>query len=299
MGCIEGIPPIKKLKGENEMKRRTIAGLLAALLCLLVLAGCGGGAAEDKKEDAAQTGDDKTIVIGATPTPHAEILEEVRAALEKDGYTLEIVEFTDYVLPNNALDKGDLDANFFQHLPYLEDFNAKNKTELVSAGAIHYEPMGLFGGKTASIDALADGAEIGVPNDTTNEARALLLLQEKGLIKLKADAGLEATPKDIEENPKNLSIKELEAAQLGRSLQDMDMAVINGNYALSADLKISDALAIEEKESLAAQTYGNVIAVRKGEENSDKTQALLKALQSDAVKKFIEEKYEGAVVPLF
>jgi len=281
------------------MKRRTIAGLLAALLCLLVLAGCGGGAAEDKKEDAAQTGDDKTIVIGATPTPHAEILEEVRAALEKDGYTLEIVEFTDYVLPNNALDKGDLDANFFQHLPYLEDFNAKNKTELVSAGAIHYEPMGLFGGKTASIDALADGAEIGVPNDTTNEARALLLLQEKGLIKLKADAGLEATPKDIEENPKNLSIKELEAAQLGRSLQDMDMAVINGNYALSADLKISDALAIEEKESLAAQTYGNVIAVRKGEENSDKTQALLKALQSDAVKKFIEEKYEGAVVPLF
>ncbi|NLN97982.1 MAG: ABC transporter substrate-binding protein [Eubacteriaceae bacterium] len=281
------------------MKRRTIAGLLAALLCLLVLAGCGGGAADDKKEDASKAGDDKTIVIGATPTPHGEILEEVRAALEEDGYALEIVEFTDYVLPNNALDKGDLDANFFQHLPYLEDFNAKNSTELVSAGAIHYEPMGLFAGKIASIDELADGAEIGVPNDTTNEARALLLLQEKGLIKLKADAGLDATPKDIEENPKNLSIKELEAAQLGRSLQDMDMAVINGNYALGADLKISDALAIEEKESLAAQTYGNVIAVRKGEESSEKTQALLKALNTDAIKKFIEEKYEGAVVPLF
>lgn len=281
------------------MKRRTIAGLLAALLCLLVLAGCGGGAADDKKEDASKAGDDKTIVIGATPTPHGEILEEVRQALEEDGYALEIVEFTDYVLPNNALDKGDLDANFFQHLPYLEDFNAKNSTELVSAGSIHYEPMGLFAGKTASIDELADGAEIGVPNDTTNEARALLLLQEKGLIKLKADAGLEATPKDIEENPKNLSIKELEAAQLGRSLQDMDMAVINGNYALGADLKISDALAIEEKESLAAQTYGNVIAVRKGEESSEKTEALLKALKTDAIKKFIEEKYEGAVVPLF
>lgn len=281
------------------MKRRTIAGLLAALLCLLVFAGCGGGAADDKKEDASKAGDDKTIVIGATPTPHGEILEEVREALEEDGYALEIVEFTDYVLPNNALDKGDLDANFFQHLPYLEDFNAKNSTELVSAGSIHYEPMGLFAGKTASIDELADGAEIGVPNDTTNEARALLLLQEKGLIKLKADAGLEATPKDIEENPKNLSIKELEAAQLGRSLQDMDMAVINGNYALGADLKISDALAIEEKESLAAQTYGNVIAVRKGEESSEKTQALLKALNTDAIKKFIEEKYEGAVVPLF
>ncbi len=280
------------------MKRRTIAGLLAALLCLTVLAGCGGGAGNNK-EDAAQTGDDKTIKVGATPTPHAEILSEIKDALKEEGYTLEIVEFTDYVLPNNALDKGDIDANFFQHLPYLEDFNAKNKTELVSAGAIHYEPMGLFAGKTASIDALADGAEIGVPNDTTNEARALLLLQEKGLIKLNEDAGLEATPKDIVENPKNLAIKELEAAQLGRSLQDMDMAVINGNYALGADLKISDALAIEEKESLAAQTYGNVIAVRKGEENSEKIQALLNALKTDTVKKVIEEKYEGAVVPLF
>lgn len=212
---------------------------------------------------------------------------------------MKIVEYTDYIQPNVALSSGELDANYFQHFPYLEAYNEENKTTLVSAGAIHYEPFGIYAGKTTSLDALADGAKVAVPNDTTNEARALLLLEANGLIKLNPDAGLNATKQDITENTKNLDIVEVEAAQVPRSLKDVDIAVINGNYAIDAGLKVSDALATEDSKSIAATTYANVIAVREGDEKSDATLALINALESDEVKKFIEDKYEGAVVPMF
>ena len=277
------------------MKLKKVLSVLVALgLVTVMAAGCsssGGGSASGS--------DDKTIVVGASPTPHAEILKAAENVLKEKGYTLEIKEFTDYVQPNMTLENKELDANYFQHKPYLDDFNQKNNTKLVSAGAIHYEPLGLYAGKTKALADLKDGATIAVPNDTTNEARALLLLETNGLIKLNPDAGLAATPKDITENPKKLNIQELEAAQLGRSLQDVDMAVINGNYALQADLKGSDALAKEEKDSVAAQTYANVVAVREGDENSDKTKALMEALKSDDVKKFIEDTYQGSVVSIF
>ena len=277
------------------MKFKKVMSVLVALgLVTVMAAGCGASGS-----GSASGSDDKTIVVGASPTPHAEILKAAENVLKEKGYTLEIKEFTDYVQPNMTLENKELDANYFQHKPYLDDFNQKNNTKLASAGAIHYEPLGLYAGKTKALADLKDGATIAVPNDTTNEARALLLLETNGLIKLNPDAGLAATPKDITENPKNLNIQELEAAQLGRSLQDVDMAVINGNYALQADLKVADALAKEEKDSVAAQTYANVVAVREGDENSDKTKALMEALKSDDVKKFIEDTYQGSVVPIF
>ena len=257
-------------------------------------------AGEEAAEDtAAASGELEKLVVGASPAPHAEILEAAREVLASKGYDLEIVEYTDYVIPNNALDSGDLDANYFQHKPYLDSFNEQNGTDLVSAGAIHYEPFGIYAGKTASLDALPDGATVLVPNDITNEARALLLLEAQGLLTLKEDAGLEATPTDIVDNPKNLEFVELEAALLPRSLPDEDIAVINGNYAIEAGLKMSDALAVEDSDSLAATTYGNVVAVRAEDAESDKTKALIEALTSPEVKEFMETTYEGAVVPLF
>ncbi|MDK2943125.1 MAG: D-methionine transport system substrate-binding protein, partial [Acetobacterium sp.] len=230
---------------------------------------------------------------------HGEILAVAGEVLKEEGYTLEVKEFTDYVQPNLTLENKELDANFFQHLPYLEDFNVKNNTKLVSAGAVHYEPLGLYPGKLKTLDAIVDGSTIAIPNDTTNEARALLLLETIGLIKVDPNVGLEATPKDIIENPKNLVFKELEAAQLARSLPDVDLAVINGNYAIEAGLNAgTDAIAKEEKDSLAAQTYANIVAVRTGDETSEKTLALMKALQSEKVISFIESNYQGAVVPM-
>lgn len=249
--------------------------------------------------DATAAADLKEIVVGASPAPHAEILNAAKEVLASKGYDLKIIEYNDYVQPNNALDSGDLDANYFQHKPYLDSFNEQNGTKLVSAGAVHYEPFGIYGGKTATLEALPDKATVLVPNDLSNEARALLLLEAQGLIKLKEGAGLEATKNDIVENTKNLDIVELEAAQLPRSLADSDIAVINGNYAIKAGLKVSDTLAIEDSQSLAASTYGNVVAVKEGEESSDATKALVEALTSPEVKQFMEETYEGAVVPLF
>ncbi len=244
--------------------------------------------------------DPKEIVVGASTTPHAEILKVAEDALKEKGYTLKIVEFEDYVQPNLSLESKELDANYFQHQPYLDDFNKNNNTSIVSAAAIHYEPLGIYAGKTSAIADLKDGAEIAVPNDTTNEARALLLLEAQGLIKVKPDAGLHATIQDMTENPKNLKIIEIEAAQLARSLPDVDLAVINGNYAIKAGLNASkDALAKEEKDSLAATTFANIIAVRKGDEQAEKTQALVNALKSDAVREFIENTYAGAVVATF
>ncbi len=212
---------------------------------------------------------------------------------------MEVVEYNDYIIPNTALESGELDANYIQHLPYLEDFNKENGTHIVSVADIHYEPFGIYAGKSDSLENLKEGAVIAVPNDTTNEARALLLLQDQGLIKLKENAGLTATVKDIGDNPKNFEIKELEAAQVPKALQDVDVAAINTNYALEANLKLSDALASEGADSLAAKTYANIIAVKEGNENAEKIKALIDAVKSDQVKKFIEEKYEGAVVPIF
>ncbi|HUM84108.1 MAG TPA: MetQ/NlpA family ABC transporter substrate-binding protein [Lachnospiraceae bacterium] len=249
---------------------------------------------------SSASGEDKTITVGASPSPHAEILAQVKDILANEGYTLVVKEYTDYVQPNVALAAGDLDANYFQHQPYLDQYNKENGTDLVSAGTIHYEPFGIYAGKTSSISALADGASVGVPNDATNEARALLLLEAQGLIKLKDGAGINATKNDIAENPKNLKITEIEAAQLPRSLQDLDIAVINGNYAIEAGLSVKkDALATEDAASLGAKTYGNIIAVRKGDESSDKIKALVSALQSDTVKTYINNTYDGAVVALF
>lgn len=260
-----------------------------------------GTSAETTAESAATeaSGELKDIIVGASPAPHAEILKAAAEVLKEKGYNLVIKEYTDYVQPNLALESGDLDANYFQHYPYLEQFNQENKTNLVSAGAIHYEPFGIYAGKADSLDSLADGASVAVPNDVSNEARALLLLADKGLIELKEGVGLEATKNDIVKNGKNLKIMEIEAAQLPRSLGDVDIAVINGNYAIAAGLKVSDALATEDSQSIAATTYGNVVAVRAGEEKSDATLALFDALTSDAVKEYIESTYEGAVVPLF
>ena len=280
--------------------KKTIAAILAGALCLTALTACGGSKTDSAAADSssAAAGDDKTITVGATPTPHAEILNAAKDALKAEGYTLNVVEFTDYVQPNTALVDGDLDANYFQHQPYLDSFNAQNGTELSGVAVIHYEPFGIYAGKSASLDAIPEKGTVLVPNDLTNEARALLLLEAQGLITLKEDAGLEATKNDIVENPKNLDIVEIEAAQLPRSLQDGDVAVINGNYAIAAGLKVADALVCEDSESIGATTYGNVVAIQKGHENDEKIKALVDALKSGEVKKFIEETYEGAVVPL-
>ena len=265
------------------MKRR-IATTVLALLLVFSLTACGG-----KKGG--------TIKVGATPAPHAAILEVAKDILAEEGYTLEIVEYNDYVTPNTSLEDGSLDANYFQHITYMNDFNTEHGTHMVNAAGIHYEPFGLYAGKTASLSDLADGAQIAVPNDGTNEARALLLLEQEGLIKLKDGAGLTATRRDIVENPRNLKIEELEAAQLVRALPDVDIAVINGNYAILGGLKVKDALAAEAADSIAAATYANIVAVRKGDEQRPEIQALLKALKSDQVKEYMIKTYEGAVLP--
>ena len=267
---------------------KKIIAIVLALTLALSLAACGGSDA-----------DDKTIKVGATPAPHAEILETVKDTLAAEGWTLEIVEFDDYIIPNTSLEEGELDANYFQHITYMNDFNVTNGTHLVNAAGIHYEPFGLYAGQTASIEELPDGAKIAVPNDATNEGRALLLLQQVGLITLKEDAGITANKDDIVENPKNIEIFETKAELVSASLPDVDMAVINGNYAIDAGLKIADALAVEAADGAAAEAYVNVIAVKEGNESSEKIQALIKALKSEAVKAYMEEKYAGAVVALF
>ena len=254
---------------------------------------------ESADETKAASGDLRKIKVGASPSPHAEILEEANKVLKDKGYELDIVVYNDYVQPNIAVDTGELDANFFQHYPYLESFNEERGTKVVSAGVTHYEPFGIYAGKVSSLDDLKDGAKIAVPNDVTNEARALQLLAAQGLIKIKDGAGLTATKNDIVENPKNIELLEVEAAQVPRSLQDVDVAVVNGNYAIEAGLKVKNALAVEDASSEAANTYANIIAVKEGNEKNEEILALLDAIQSPEVKKFIEDKYEGAVVPLF
>ena len=289
------------------MKKSFLGTTFLALLAAASLAGCSSSSNETTAETAAETaeakeadGDLEKLVVGASPAPHAEILEAARDLLADKGYDLEIVEYTDYVQPNNALESGDLDANYFQHTPYLNNFNKENGTDLAAAFDMHYEPFGIYAGKTASIEELKDGASIAIPNDGSNETRALLLLQDAGLIKLKdgIDPTSDATKLDITENPKNLDIQEIAAEQLPRSLADVDLAVINGNYALQADLNASEDSLITENPDYA-KVYVNVVACRSGEENSDKIQALKKALQSDDVKKYVDETYKGAVVTVF
>lgn len=267
--------------------KKFIALVLALSLVVCIAAGC------SKK-------DDKTIRVGASVTPHAEILEVAKELLAEEGYTLEITEFNDFVLPNTSVEDEELDANYFQHRNYLADFNEENGTHLVEVVPVHYEPLGLYAGKTAAIADLAEGATIAVPNDGTNEARALMLLEAQGLIKLNEEAGFTATKLDIVENPLNLDIQELDAAQLVRALEDVDMAVINGNYAIQGGLNAGkDALAVEDKDSEAIQTYANVLVVKEGNEKDEGILALAKALQSEEVKAFIEENYEGAVIAMF
>lgn len=267
--------------------KKTVSLLFTLALLLGALCAC------------APQEESKTTRVGASVTPHAEILRAVESALAAQGYTLEVVEYNDYNLPNLATESGELDANFFQHLPYMENFNAENGTHLASVAAIHYEPFGIYAGKSAALSEIADGATIAIPNDGTNEARALLLLQEQGLIRLREGVGFTATVLDIAENPKHLNIVELEAAQLVRALGDCDFAVINGNYAIAGGLTIADALAAEDASSEAAQRYANILVVKAGHENDEKIRALADALQSETVRAFLAEHFAGAVVPVF
>ena len=236
--------------------------------------------------------------MAASPTPHAEILAEAAKLLAKEGWTLEVTEFEDYVQPNLVVDSGEIDANYFQHTPYLDDFNEKKGTDLVAVAAIHYEPFGIYPGTKTALSDLADGDVIAVPNDTTNEARALLLLQDNGVIKLADGAGLAATVKDIVENPHNVKIQELEAAQVSRVKDEVAFVVLNGNYALQAGFSVAhDAVAYETSASAAAKTYANVLVVKAGNENNEGIQALVKVLKSDEIKQFIDDTYDGAVIP--
>ena len=272
------------------------AFLLAGVLAIGALTGC--GSTDKKAESSTGSTDTQVIKVAASATPHAEILEEAKPLLAKEGYDLQVTVFDDYVQPNEVVDSGDFDANYFQHAPYMEQFNKEKGTKLVDAGDIHYEPFGIYPGTKKSLDEIADGDEIAVPNDTTNEARALLLLQDNGLIKLKDGAGLTATVNDIAENPHNIKIVELEAAQVARVTGETAFVVLNGNYALQAGYSVKkDALAYEASDSEAAKTYVNIIAVKEGNEDSDAIKALVKVLKSDDIKKFIDEKYDGAVIP--
>ena len=276
------------------MKKR-LALLLATVFCVAAITGCGGSTTETKANDAAN--DTVKLTVAASPTPHAEILLEAKELLAEKGIELEVIEFTDYVQPNLVVDEGDIDANYFQHTPYLDSFNEEQGTKLVSAGAIHYEPLGIYPGKSNDLTNIPAGAEIIVPNDTTNEARALMLLEVNGIIKLKEGAGLKATKADIEEYLFDVEIVEMEAAQVAKSAADADFVVVNGNYALLADFAISDALAIEEADSEAAKTYANIVAVREGDETRAEILTLIEVLKSLEIKSYMEATYEGAVLP--
>ena len=299
------------------MKKKVIALIAVAALSVSALTGCGSNetaaqtseaaATTANQETAAQTTEateskevadtDTTIKVAASAVPHAEILEAAKPLLAEQGYTLEIQIFDDYVQPNLVVESGDFDANYFQHIPYLESFNEEKGTHLVNAGGIHYEPFGLYPGTETSLDNI-DNATIAVPNDTTNEARALLLLQDNGYITLKDGVGLTATTKDIVENPHNITFVELEAAQVARVTGETAYVVLNGNYALEAGFSVGkDALAYEKSDSEAAKTYVNVIVVKEGNENNEGVKALVDVLKSDEIKDYINSTYDGAVIP--
>lgn len=297
-------------------KEKIITGLLATIFTLGALTGCGNTknsttaannttsdnnaavSTEASTETSTSNKDLTTIKIAASATPHAEILEYAKPILAKQGYNLDITVFNDYVQPNEVVESGDFDANYFQHVPYLNSFNDEKGTHLVDAGDIHYEPFGIYPGTKSELADLSDGDTIAVPNDTTNEARALLLLQDNGIITLKDGAGLEATVNDITDNPHNIQIEELEAAQVSRVTGEVAYVVLNGNYALEAGFSVGkDALAYETSDSEAAKTYVNIIAVKEGNENNEGIKALVDVLKSDEVKQYINDTYDGAVIP--
>ena len=269
------------------MKKRIFTVLLTLTFVAGLVAGCGSKA----------TSSSKVIKVAASSTPHAEILEQVKPILAEQGYDLQVTEFEDYVQPNEVVESGEFDANYFQHIPYLDSFNKEKGTHIVNAGGIHYEPFGIYPGKEKDLKNISEGAVIAVPNDTTNEARALLLLQDNGIITLKDGAGLTATAKDIVSNPHKVQIKELEAAQVARVKDETAFVVLNGNYALAAGFSVSkDAVAYELSDSTAAKTYVNIIAVKEGKQDSDGIKALVAALKSDKITSFITSKYDGAVI---
>ncbi len=281
------------------MRKNFLTKVVAATLSLAIAVsatGCGA-----PKESAAGTTSPEqrtTLKVGANITPHSEILEEAKPILAEKGIDLEVVQLEDSVTPNTGVIEGSLDANYFQHVPYLDQFNEENKSDLVSVGAIHYEPFGVYAGKTKDLKDLPDGAVVAVPNNVTNEARALLLLAQEGIIKLKDDAGIEATVADIVENPKKIEFKELAPEQLAKSLPDVEVAVINGNYAIEGGLSVKDALAVEANDGLAAKTYGNIIATSPAKKDDPAIKTLVEVLQSKEISDFINGKYDGAVVPL-
>lgn len=288
------------------MKKRVTAAILSAVLAAAAITACGsseaGNAPEAAPETEAAAGDAEeskgVVTVAATSVPHAEILEAAKPIMAEQGWDLEITVFQDYVQPNEVVEAGDIDANYFQHQPYLDSFNEEKGTHLVSVGNIHYEPLGIYGGMESDLAAISEGAEIAIPNDTTNEARALLLLQDNGLLTLKEGTGIEATVKDIADNPHNLKFTELEAAQISRVLPEVAFAVLNGNYALEAGLDAqTDALAIETSDSEAAKTYVNIVVVKEGNEEKEGVKALVDVLKSDAIKQFINDTYQGSVVP--
>ncbi|HIY80596.1 MAG TPA: MetQ/NlpA family ABC transporter substrate-binding protein [Firmicutes bacterium] len=280
----------------NNTKK--IIALAAAAALTLSLAACSGNNSSSTADNSSSDASSTVIRVGASPSPHAEILEFAKDQLAAKGYELEIVEFTDYVMPNVALYEGDLDANFFQHTPYLDNYNEQNGTDLVSACKVHFEPMGLYSETLTSVSDVAEGSKVGVPNDPTNEARALNLLEAQGLIKLREGAGLNATPLDIEENPLNLEFVELEAAQLPRNLSEFAIAAINGNYAIEAGI-LDKVIVNEAADSESAQEYANILAVQSGELETDKTKALVEALTSDETREFINTQYEDQFIPVF
>ncbi|MBS5634338.1 MAG: MetQ/NlpA family ABC transporter substrate-binding protein [Clostridiales bacterium] len=280
----------------NNTKK--IIALAAAAALTLSLAACSGNNSSSTADNSSSDASSTVIRVGASPSPHAEILEFAKDQLAAKGYELEIIEFTDYVMPNVALYEGDLDANFFQHTPYLDNYNEQNGTDLVSACKVHFEPMGLYSETLTSVSDVAEGSKVGVPNDPTNEARALNLLEAQGLIKFREGAGLNATPLDIEENPLNLEFVELEAAQLPRNLSEFAIAAINGNYAIEAGI-LDKVIVNEAADSESAQEYANILAVQSGELETDKTKALVEALTSDETREFINTQYENQFIPVF
>ena len=274
------------------MKKKLLSLALATILTAGLVTGCGSSASSSNQSSSQDNTQKKTITVAASQTPHSEILAEAAKILEKQGYELKVTVFDDYVQPNNVVESGEFDAN------YMEQFNKENGTHIVNAGGIHYEPFGIYPGTKKKLDDLAEGDTIAIPNDTTNEARALLLLQDNGLLTLKDGAGLTATINDIKENPKKLKFQELEAAQVAKVKDEVAFVVLNGNYALEAGYSVSkDSIAYEKADSEAAKTYVNIIGVKEGNENSDGIKALVKVLKSDDIKKFINDKYDGAVIP--
>lgn len=280
--------------------KKILLAVLVVSLALSAFVGCSNKEkVEATKNDGKEIASKGKIIVAASPTPHAQILEQIVSDLAAQGYELEITEFSDYVQPNLVLESGDVDANFFQHQPYLDDFNKEQGTHIVSVAAIHYEPLAIYPGKSTDLANIHDGASIAVPNDTTNEARALLLLETNGLIKIKEGAGLQATKNDIVENPHNIDIVELEAAQVSRVVGEVDFVVLNGNYALDAGFNVStDSVAKEEQDSKAAQTYANILCVKEGDENREDIKALVEALKSEKIKKYIADTYKGAVIAM-